>query len=172
MSEPIERSLTENILRRLRCQHVRSAKAVFPTKYPRPCGQVHLDVISQTRRSARPIQNGFPLLRGRSHDLIVFVVVIVGRRKTAQADIGCSLEVRILHARGDRDLLGVGIIDNIDSSAGRDTEVAQIGRAGIDELVRLRTGWRRIGTVVSPKRYSPSPDTTKNSSSWTKAGNR
>ena len=74
--------------------------------------------------------------RGPSHDLIIFAVVIVRRRKAAKADIGCSLEVGVLYARGDRDLLGIGIIDNIDSSAGRDTEVAQIGRAGIDELVR------------------------------------
>ena len=48
-------------------------------------------------------------------DLIVFAVVIVGRRDAAQAD--CSLEVGVLHARGNGDLLGIGIIDNVDPPA-------------------------------------------------------
>jgi hypothetical protein len=56
--------------------------------------------------------------RGTSHDLIVFPVVIVDRREATQADIGCSLEVGVLHARGDRDLLGIGIIDYVNPSRG------------------------------------------------------
>jgi hypothetical protein len=40
------------------------------------------------------------------------------RRKAAQADIGCGLEVGVLYARGDRDLLGIGIIDDVDPSPG------------------------------------------------------
>jgi hypothetical protein len=51
-------------------------------------------------------------------DLIVFAVVIVGRRDAAQADIGCSLEVGVLYARGDSDLLGIGIIDDVDPAPG------------------------------------------------------
>ena len=51
-------------------------------------------------------------------DLIVFAVVIVGRRDAAQADIGCSLEVGVLYARGDSDLLGIGIIDDVDPAHG------------------------------------------------------
>jgi hypothetical protein len=43
--------------------------------------------------------------RGTADDLIVFADVIIGRCKAAQADIGCSLEVGVLHAR---DLLGIG----------------------------------------------------------------
>ncbi len=90
-------------------------------------------------------------------DLIVFGVVIVGRRKAAEADIGCSLEVRILHARGDRDLLGVGIIDNINCSAGRHTEGSAgpvlmswcaCVPAGAATMSPLRTG-----TIFSPNRY-------------------
>src|SRR5262249_24561649 len=41
--------------------------------------------------------------------LAVFAIVIVGRRVAAEADIGCGLEVGVLHARGDGDLLGIGI---------------------------------------------------------------
>jgi hypothetical protein len=52
------------------------------------------------------------------YHLIVLAVVIVGRRDAAQADIGCSLEVGVLHARGDGDLLGIGIIDDVDPSRG------------------------------------------------------
>jgi hypothetical protein len=57
-------------------------------------------------------------LRAPAHDLAVFAVVIVGRRDAAQADIGCSLEVGVLYSRGDRDLVGIGVIDDVDPSRG------------------------------------------------------
>ena len=55
---------------------------------------------------------------------------------------GCSLEVGVLHARGDGDLLGIGIVDDVDPAHRRNAEIAEIIGAGIDELVRLRAGWR------------------------------
>src|SRR6516165_6972507 len=84
-------------------------------------------------------------------DLIVFAVVIVGRRDAAEADIGCSLEVGVLHARGDGDLLGIRILDDVDPAHGRNAEIAQIVNAGIDELVRLRAG-RRGNDVAAANR--------------------
>jgi hypothetical protein len=65
-----------------------------------------------------PVLDEIQTSAGTSHDLIVFAVVIVDLRKAAQANIGCSLKVGILHARGDRDLLGIGIIDDVDPSHG------------------------------------------------------
>ena len=65
-----------------------------------------------------PVLDEIQTSAGTSHDLIVFTVVIVDRREATQADIGCSLEVGVLHARGDRDLLGIGIIDYVDPSHG------------------------------------------------------
>jgi hypothetical protein len=86
-----------------------------------------------------------------SHDLIVFAVVIVGRRDAAQADIGCSLKVGVLYARGDSDLLGIWIINDVDFAHGRNAEIAQVVGAGIDELVRLRAS-RRGNDVATANR--------------------
>src|SRR5262245_56726442 len=88
----------------------------------------------------------------------VFAVVIAGRRDAAEADIGCGLEVGVLHARGDGDLLGIGIVDDVDPAHGRNAEIAQVVGAGIDELMRLRAGRRgddvaatnRDGRVAKP----------------------
>ena len=52
------------------------------------------------------------------NDLVVFALVIVGPRDAAQADIGCTLEVGVLYARADRDLVGIGVIDDVDPSRG------------------------------------------------------
>ena len=52
------------------------------------------------------------------NELVVFAVVIVRWGKAAQADIGCSLEVGVLYARGDGDLVGIGVIDDVDPSRG------------------------------------------------------
>src|SRR5262249_25215151 len=88
----------------------------------------------------------------------VFAVVIVGARHAAEAGIACSLEIGVLHARCDSDLLGIGVVDDIDPAHGRNAEIAQLLGTGIDELMRLRSGRRghdvaaanRDGRVAEP----------------------
>src|SRR4030095_8586964 len=62
------------------------------------------------------------------------------------------------HARGERDLFGSGIVDDVDPANGRNAEIAQVVGAGIDELMRLCAGRRgddvaaahRDGRVAKP----------------------
>src|SRR5262249_44928350 len=77
-----------------------------------------------------------------ARELAVFAVVIVGRGQAAEAGIACGLEVGVLHARCDGDLLGIGIVDDIDPAHGRNAEIAQIVGTGIDKLMRLGAGRR------------------------------
>src|SRR5580704_13651321 len=67
----------------------------------------------------------------------VLAVPVIGMRQTADAGIGGGLEIGILDAGSDGDLSGIGIVDEVDAAPGRDAEIAQIARAGVDELVRL-----------------------------------
>src|SRR4029450_128273 len=88
----------------------------------------------------------------------VFAVVIVGGRHAAEAGIACGLEVGVLHARCDGDLVGIGIVDDIDPAHRRNAEIAQFLGTGIDQLMRLRSGRRghevaaanRDGRVAEP----------------------
>jgi len=75
-------------------------------------------------------------LRVLADNLAVFAVVIVGRRYTAQANIGCGLEVGVLYARGDSNLLGVRIVD---------VDIATLGNRRY-EITSLFISWveRRI----------------------------
>src|SRR5262245_20086876 len=79
--------------------------------------------------------------------LIVLAVEVIGRRQAAEADKGCGLEVGVLHARGDGDFAGIGIVHYVHPAPARNAEIAQILRAGVDELVRL--GARRSGDDVA-----------------------
>src|SRR5215470_5083420 len=72
----------------------------------------------------------------------VFAGVIVGGHQAAEAGIACGLEVGVLHARGDGDLVGVGVVDDIDPAHGRNAEITELLGTGIDELMRLRAGRR------------------------------
>src|SRR5262249_4793631 len=73
--------------------------------------------------------------------LSVLAVEVIGRRQAAEADIGCGLEVAVLHARGDGDLARIGIVHHVHSAPARNAEIAQILRAGVDQLVRLGGRW-------------------------------
>src|SRR5262245_3533328 len=70
-------------------------------------GRGHRVFMFRRHPSRRPLRG---LLRmGACANSSVFAVVIVGGRHAAEAGIACGLEVGVLHARCDGDLLGIGV---------------------------------------------------------------
>src|SRR5215211_5982885 len=82
---------------------------------------------------------------------LCFAVVVVGRLHAADLGVSGSLEIGILDAGRDRDLAGIRIVHEIDGTDGRERQIAQILRAGIDDLVRLAAR-RRADEIAAAQR--------------------
>src|SRR5215510_11405641 len=95
-------------------------------------------------------------------ELFVFAVEIVRPLDAPHGDVGCRLEVGFStigsvdvvdypDSGRDAHLAGIRIVDHVDRADGREPEIAQVFRAGVDDLVRV-TARRRTDEIADAQR--------------------